>query len=67
MSYDEFVYKNKTIADRLDEIARRTNNMAWLGIANLCNEVFVELMKAQDQLLKAADDLLSTFEKERST
>lgn len=67
MTYEEFVSKNKSIAIRLDEIARRTGNLAWLGTANSGNDVFVELMKAQEQLLKAADDLLATFEKERST
>ena len=67
MTLDEFVLRNKSIGERLDLIANRTANMAWLGIANSSNPAFVELMKAQQHLLDAADRLLSLFEKSGTT
>jgi hypothetical protein len=62
MTQEEFVAKNKLIADRLDEIAARTARMALTGTADTSNPAFRELMVAQDQLLKAADKLLDTYQ-----
>lgn len=62
MTHEEFVRQKGYINDRLDLIAKRTENMAWLEIANSNNPDFVELMKEQEHLLNAAEKLLDAFE-----
>jgi len=61
MTYEEFMLRNQRISESLDAIARRTANMAWTGSAHSDNPDFVELMKAQDQLLAKAEKLLDSI------
>lgn len=61
MTYEEFILRNQRISERLDEIAMRTENMAWTGSANAHNPNFVELMKAQEFLLNKAERLLDAM------
>ena len=61
MTYEEFVLRNQRISESLDAIAKRTENMAWVGTAHSDNPDFVELMKAQDFLLASAEKLLDTI------
>lgn len=61
MTYEEFVLRNQQISERLEAIARRTENMAWVGAAHSDNPDFVELMKAQDFLLAKAEKLLDAI------
>ncbi len=58
MTYQEFVLRNQQINESLDAIAKRTENMAWVGAAHSDNPDFVELMKAQEFLLAKAQELL---------
>jgi hypothetical protein len=64
MTFEQFMERNRLIGERLDWIAKRTENMAWLGIANTSNPDFVELMNLQQQLLDTAERLISKFEAE---
>ncbi len=64
MTREEFLAFNKSINDRLDLIAKRTANMAWMGTAHTDNSEFVELMRLQQQLLDAADRLIEKYYKQ---
>ena len=61
MTYEDFKRQNILIAQKLQAIADRTVNMAWTGSAHPENLEFVELMRAQDHLIHAADKLLQTY------
>lgn len=65
MTYEEFKRQNVRIAEKLQAIADRTVNMAWVGSAHPNNPEFVELMKAQVRLVEAADKLLRACADER--
>ena len=62
MTFEEFIERNRLIGERLDWIAKRTENMAWLGTADQSNLDFVDLMNLQQQLLDTAERLISKFE-----
>lgn len=67
MTHDEFIQKNKRIADLLDKIAQRTEKMAWANCAKSANHEFVAIIQLQEKLLIDAENLLKEFEKSNCT
>lgn len=61
MTKEEFEIRSKSINDRLTLIATRTANMAWMDIAKPTNPDFAELMRLQDELIKASDELIEKY------
>lgn len=67
MTYEEFLQRNQIISQRLEKIAQRTANMAWVGTAHSGNPDFVELMQAQENLIKKAEKFIDEIQKSSET
>ena len=57
MTLDEYNAQISRIFADLQQIADRTANQAWLGVANTSNPVFVEIMLRHEQLTKLSSEL----------
>mgnify|MGYP001388177060 CR=1 FL=1 len=67
MDVKEFVERNTRIAAALDAVAKRMENMAWVGTAHTDNPDFVDLLNAQDFLIERAEKLLDVAQREGLT
>lgn len=66
MDYDEYDAKMTIINQRMEQISVLTSNMAMVNSANTSNPAFVSLMKNQDDLIKAADRLITAMQSQTS-
>lgn len=65
MNYGEYKAKMEVINKRMQEISTLTEKMAFANCANPSNPAFVELMEKQDNLIKAADRLITEMLSQR--
>lgn len=62
MEYKEYDRKMEIINRQMDQISNLTANMTSANCANPSNPAFVSLMKNQDKLIKAADELIEVMQ-----
>jgi len=64
MTFDEYNDIMRRIHEQLNTVAKRTENQAWLGIANPDNPEFVSLMQLHKDLVARAIELTDRMSKQ---
>jgi hypothetical protein len=62
MDFEEYSARMTLISQRMEQISQLTAQMAIAGSADPSNPAFVSLMHNQDNLIKAADKLISAMQ-----